>query len=231
MDPQYFDAAKQGFPAHDPELDLDSAIEALRDAGATIDRNVDTGDFNQFFDAEFTVLLFEFKVQIPQCLHGLRHTKERTLADLIAFNRAHCHRELAWFGQEVFEASEATSGDLRDPEYLSAVRTCRTRTRAHGIDTAFAQHRLDAVIGPTFGFISSTRRWPAIPISVFPLDTPKMVDRSGCRCSANRGRKASSSGWPTPSSRRPRCATGPGSRRRCPRTPGPSPGVARPRPR
>ena len=41
----------------------------------------------------------------------------RTLADLIAFNLKRCEKELKYFGQEVFEAAEATSGDLTDPGY------------------------------------------------------------------------------------------------------------------
>ena len=62
--------------------------------------------------AEFTVLLFEFKVQIAEYLAGLGHTSMRTLADLIAFNVAHCADEMKYFGQKSFEMSEATSGDL-----------------------------------------------------------------------------------------------------------------------
>ena len=42
----------------------------------------------------------------------------RTLADLIAFNIAHCAKEMRYFGQELFELAEATSGDLSDPDYL-----------------------------------------------------------------------------------------------------------------
>src|SRR3954451_8550641 len=44
----------------------------------------------------------------------------RCAPSLITFNHAHCARELKWFGQEVFELAEATSGSLRDPEYLAA---------------------------------------------------------------------------------------------------------------
>ncbi len=34
----------------------------------------------------------------------------RSLADLIAFDAAHCSEEMQYFGQEVFEAAEATTG-------------------------------------------------------------------------------------------------------------------------
>ena len=75
------------------------------------------------FDDELTVLLFEFKVQVAEYLAPLRHTDMRTLADLIQFNRDQCDEELKYFGQEIFELAEATSGDLTDPEYLAAMAT------------------------------------------------------------------------------------------------------------
>jgi hypothetical protein len=34
----------------------------------------------------------------------------KTLADVIAFNRAHRERETPWFGQELFERAEPTAG-------------------------------------------------------------------------------------------------------------------------
>jgi hypothetical protein len=46
----------------------------------------------------------------------------RTLADLIAFNRAHCAQEMRFFGQEVFEAAEATNG--LDASYRAARALC-----------------------------------------------------------------------------------------------------------
>jgi amidase len=176
IDRQYFDLDKQGLGPDDALLfDLDEAFGALRHGGATLIDDVDTGDFLGWFDAEFTVLLFEFKVQVAAYLAGLRNTRMRTLADLIRFNLAHCQRELAFFGQEVFEASEATSGNLRDPEYLAAVATCRQLTRARGIDRAFRQHNLDAVVGPSWSFISTA---PAV--AGYPnISVPAGFDRKG----------------------------------------------------
>ena len=43
----------------------------------------DTGDIVAYFDAEFTVLLYEFKVDIAEYLATLGHTWMRTLADLM----------------------------------------------------------------------------------------------------------------------------------------------------
>ena len=91
----------------------------MRAAGARIDeiRSADpmapTPEGRIPFDDEFTVLLFEFKVQVAAYLQTTRGTGMRTLADLIASNRAHCEDELRYFGQEVFEAAEATAAPPR----------------------------------------------------------------------------------------------------------------------
>src|SRR5437588_2833489 len=70
-----------------------------------------------------------------------------TLADLIAFNLAHCPEELVYYGQEVFEAAEMTSGDLSDPVYVAARTHARNTARA-GIDNALAKQNLDAIVAP-----------------------------------------------------------------------------------
>jgi hypothetical protein len=41
-----------------------------------------------------------------------------------------------YFGQEIFEFSEATSGNLSDPVYIAARQFCLRRTRGEGIDKA-----------------------------------------------------------------------------------------------
>src|SRR5207248_9633274 len=100
-----------------------NGLAAMQRLAATLVPN-DTGNPPQqnfkFYNDEFTVLLYEFKVQIAQYLAGLSNTSMHTLADLIAFDIAHCEEEMKYFGQEVFELAEQTSGDLNDPVYLSA---------------------------------------------------------------------------------------------------------------
>ena len=119
------------------------------------------------FDDELTVLLFEFKVQIAEYLATLRRTDMRTLADLIAFNVEHCDEELRYFGQEIFELAEATSGDLNDPEYLAAKAT----NQAFGkvvIDGILSQG-FDAVITPTFSFGTSPAAVSGDPSMAVPV--------------------------------------------------------------
>src|SRR5439155_12833013 len=109
---------------------VEHALDVMRSLGATI-VETDTGDPLPLFDAQFTVLLYEFKAQIAAYLASLGHTTMRTLADLIAFDKANCPREMKYFGQEIFELSESTSGDLTDPEYVNARALCLSLSRAN----------------------------------------------------------------------------------------------------
>lgn len=132
------------------------AVEAMEDLGATIVEPVDIGDpLATFYDAEFFVLLCEFKVDIARYLAGLGHTPIRSLADLIAFNAAHCPQEMKYFGQEIFEISEGTSGDPTDPAYLGARAACLEYARDKGLQAAIDLHDLDAIVIPSAGWASS----------------------------------------------------------------------------
>jgi len=124
----------------------ENALSVMQSLGATI-VNTDTGNVFDYTNDEFTALLFEFKVQIADYLATLTHTNMRTLADLIAFNLAHCPAELVYYGQEIFELAESTSGDLNDPVYVAA-RTHARNTARSGIDNALAADNLDAIVAP-----------------------------------------------------------------------------------
>ena len=73
----------------------------------------------------------------------------RTMADVVEFNRAHAASEMAFFGQEFLEQiSEAPSSD--QPEYAETMVSFQRAART-GLDRAFSEHRLDAIIAPTIG--------------------------------------------------------------------------------
>jgi amidase len=122
------------------------ALDVMQSLGATI-VDTDTGDVFAYTDDEFTALLYEFKAQIAEYLATLTHTDMRTLADLIAFNIDHCEEELVYYGQEIFELSEQTSGYPHNPIYVAA-RTHATNTARAGIDDALAADDLDAIVAP-----------------------------------------------------------------------------------
>ena len=72
-------------------------------------------------------------------------TAIRTMADVIAFNRAHADKALR-FSQDLLLAAEATRGDLSELEYKSA-RAMDVRAAATlGLDAYMDAHKLDAVL-------------------------------------------------------------------------------------
>lgn len=176
VDQRFFDRySDYGWPGDDDTLPyVQNALDAMESLGATL-VPTDTGDIYDYSDEEFTALLFEFKVHIAEYLSGLTHTNMRTLADLIAFNLAHCPAELAYFGQELFEISESTSGNLTDPEYLAARAAARQAARS-GIDDALARDDLDAIVAPhlTNSTAAAVAGYPnlALPVGITPAGKP-----------------------------------------------------------
>jgi amidase len=147
-DMRYFDYSYygSGIPGDEETVAFaENALTVMESLGATV-VDVDTGDVFDYTGDEFTALLFEFKVQIAEYLATLTHTSMRTLADLIAFDISHCPAEMPYYGQEVFELSESTSGDLTDPTYVAA-RTHATSTARAGIDAVIASG-VDAIVAP-----------------------------------------------------------------------------------
>lgn len=142
------------------------------DAMAALGANVvpcDTGDIFAYSGDEFTVLLMEFKVHIAEYLARLSHTSARTLSDLIAFNQAHCAEEMPYYGQELFEISESTSGDLSDPDYLAARANCLLLSRSQGIDQVL-DSGVDAIVAPSYSFASQPAAVAGYPNLAIPVN-------------------------------------------------------------
>src|SRR6266436_377176 len=178
VDSRYFSHAFGG------EQDLvkvaQNGIDAMQSLGATVIPTDSGNPFQnnfRFYDDEFTVLLYEFKVQIAQYLATLGNTTMRTLADLIAFDIAHCPEEMKYFGQQVFELAQQTSGNLNDPVYVNARSDNLTFARANGIDAALKKDNLDVIVAPTYSFASSlpaVAGYPnlSIPVGLTPDGKP-----------------------------------------------------------
>ncbi|WP_256325748.1 amidase [Sphingomonas sp. YR710] len=135
-----------------PEVDglFAEALEQMRAAGATI-VEISTFDSRLAKSAEGTVLAHEFRADLNVYLATTPSAvKTRTLAELIAFNRAHADSELRWFGQDQFEKAEATGGTA-DDAYTGALATAKAAAGPNGIDLMLAHDRLDALVAPTTG--------------------------------------------------------------------------------
>ncbi len=137
---------------HGPtEAAFDAALARMRAAGAIlVEIDTNTADRQAIGAAETKVLQTEFKADINAYLASTDPSKTptRTLADLIAFNRAHAAGEMSLFAQETFEAAEATKG-LDDPEYLKARDDARRMTGPEGIDRLLKDHDVVALVAPT----------------------------------------------------------------------------------
>ena len=126
------------------------SVAALRTAGAEVIDDIGL-PAPSYRAAERSVLLHELKHGVALWLQTFApQARVQTLADVIAFNRAHAELEMPWFAQELFEQAQALGG-LDSPDYLNALAECAQGARTDGLDKVFAEHRLDAVIAPTSG--------------------------------------------------------------------------------
>lgn len=130
---------------------FDAALKQMEALGATIVEIADsrTG-LAELEDAEFEVLLTELKADMAAYLATLPAPDgPKTLADLIAFNRA-TPAELQWFDQSLFDQAEG-KGELDSPAYIAARDTAARLAGAEGIDRLRAEHRVDLLVGVTNG--------------------------------------------------------------------------------
>src|SRR5256884_5509438 len=115
-DVRFFDYSYYGSGIAGDELTVafaNNALSVMQSLGATI-VDTDTGDVFAYNGDEFTALLYEFRAQIADYLQSLSKTNMRTLADLIAFNNAHCPQELVYYDQDVFLLAEQFVGYPND---------------------------------------------------------------------------------------------------------------------
>lgn len=130
---------------------LKEALAAMKERGAVIVDPVKIEAAGKFGDAEYEVLLYEFKADLNRYLAGLGpDAPVRTLQDAIEFNEKHRDRVMPYFGQEIFLKAEA-KGPLTDAAYKKALETCRRHARKEGLDAVLAEHKLDALVASSGG--------------------------------------------------------------------------------
>ena len=158
----------------DLKATYERALAVLRAAGAVL-VEVKAPEHKGVAEAELTVLKTELKADLNTYLATTPPSvTTRTLADAIAFNRAHAEAEMPFFQQELFEAAEGTRG-LNDPAYRTARAASLRMAGAEGIDAMLRTANAAVLVEPSYGpaWLSDTvygdkydgpssSEWPAI---------------------------------------------------------------------
>ena len=129
---------------------FNAALEDLEKSGAQlVEIEAFSTDVDNFWGKALTVLQYEFKHSLNAYLaNSPANIPVRNLAELIAFNEDNAETELALFGQDLFEASQAL-GDLSDPAYIEAREQIQSATRANGIDHLLSTYEVDVLVSPS----------------------------------------------------------------------------------
>ncbi|WP_105169497.1 amidase [Pseudoalteromonas sp. T1lg23B] len=124
------------------------AITVLQSQGAIIVDSLTLEYQEVLSQAEFDILLYEFKHGVNQYLANTPDSVSvKSLTQLIAFNEALAGQS---FGQGLLEMA-SKKGNLTSEAYLAAKKLVIEKARQQGIDKLLAEHRLDALVAPTNG--------------------------------------------------------------------------------
>ena len=128
---------------------FETALAAIQKAGATLVDLVKMPSRSDLGDAEYQVMLYEFKAGLNDYFRSLgTRAPVKSLPELIEFNERHRDRELAYFGQETLVEAE-TKGPLTEQRYIDAKARCAKWSK--DLSAMLASERLDAVVAPTTG--------------------------------------------------------------------------------
>lgn len=129
---------------------FDAALAVLKAAGATlvpVERPATPG----LGEAELKVLGTELKADMDAYLATTpAAVTTRSLADVVAFNRAHAAEEMPLFGQELFEQVLMEAKGLDDPAYKAA-RASSLRQASEAIDGMLAKAGARVLVTPEGG--------------------------------------------------------------------------------
>jgi amidase len=139
-----------GFNQHVDQV-MQSALDALKQQGATLVDPADIETIGKMGQNEKLVLLYDLKADLNAYLTGLGPAAPvHSLSELIAFNEKFRDKEMPYFGQDQFIEAEK-KGPLTTKEYLDALANNHRMARAEGIDAVMDKFKLDALVGPTGG--------------------------------------------------------------------------------
>ena len=135
-------------PREDVKALFETALSDMEVAGAVlVDVEVESDD--AMYEAEYTVLLYEFRRDIAHYLQSLPGDGlPRDLPGLIASNSVNAEEELRWFGQDIFALALETADE---EAYREARATSLRLAGEEGIDALLAQHDVAFLVAPSRG--------------------------------------------------------------------------------
>src|ERR1700720_2305506 len=143
---------------------------------AILNRNPESPNKNQPARVP-AIYLYELKHDMNGYLRDwAKDAKVRTMADIIAFNKANAERALR-FGQDIFLAAEETRGDMSEMEYKSARQMDLRSSRTLGIDAYLDAHKLDAILFPanSGASIAAKAGYPSVLVPAGMVTGPATV--------------------------------------------------------
>ncbi|XP_037482818.1 probable amidase At4g34880 [Triticum dicoccoides] len=126
-------------------------LATMRELGAVVIEKLDVAAnlsalLGEIGSNEAIAMQAEFKLSINAYLADLVHSPVHSLADIIAFNKAHPVEErLKDFGQPDLIAAESTNGI--GPAERAAIRRLK-ELNANGLEKMMKEHQLDAIVAP-----------------------------------------------------------------------------------
>ena len=123
------------------------AIELMKTLGAEIIEIDILKSLSRMGNAEFLVLLYEFKDGVNKYL-AVANASVKSIADVIKFNDANATNAMPYFKQETLIAADA-KGDLSTKEYKDAL--AKTLSSRKILSSLISKNKLDALCGVTNG--------------------------------------------------------------------------------
>ncbi|KAF9525291.1 amidase signature enzyme [Crepidotus variabilis] len=153
---------------------LENAIQIVRELGATVIDPVELPSANEILNvgnAELFILETDFKIQLGEYYKSLAKNPSgvRSLADLIVYNDAHPELEeyQGHEGQSILRESQSTTG--RNSTYFKTLSSNKDVGGKRGIDAALTANRLDALMAPALGWLTTPAAIAGYPIITLPL--------------------------------------------------------------
>ena len=131
---------------------LEASIESMKKAGAVIvdPANIEPKEKGGG-DAEFQVLLYEFKDGVNNYLKTANpNIKVHSLKDIIEWNKQQKAESMPYFGQDILIMAEK-KGPLTEKAYRDALAKSHRVSREQGIDATMKKYNLDAIVALTVG--------------------------------------------------------------------------------